>query len=165
MYLKRTLSESLKKASSTFPVVFVTGPRQAGKTTMLEHCTDDDRTYVTLDDPQIRAFAKTEPALFFQRYRLPVLIDEVQYAPELFPYIKMIADREKRQGMFWLTGSQQFHLMKNISESLAGRVAILNLQGLSQSEKFNDPFGLPFLPMDHPDKKELLSLKSVYKSF
>ncbi len=162
MYFKRTLSESLQKASGTFPIVFVTGPRQVGKTTLLEHCSQDDRTYVSLDDPQIRAFAKNDPALFFQRYKAPLLIDEVQYAPELFSYIKMIADKEKKTGLFWLTGSQQFHLMKNISESLAGRVAILDLQGLSQCEKFNKPFRLPFLPANNLESVADLDLKSVY---
>ena len=163
MYFKRTLSESLKNTSKTFPVVFITGPRQVGKTTLLEHCSSEDRTYVSLDDPQIRILAKNDPALFFQRYKIPVLIDEVQYAPELFSYIKMIADKEKKQGLFWLTGSQQFHLMKNISESLAGRVAILDLQGLSQSEKFNKPFRPPFLPANNLEKVADLDLKSVYE--
>lgn len=163
MYFKRTLAASLKKASETFSIVLITGPRQVGKTTLLEHCSQDDRTYVTLDDPQIRALAKSDPALFFQRFKLPLLIDEVQYAPELFSYLKMIVDKEKKTGMFWLTGSQQFHLMKNISESLAGRVAILDLQGLSQCEKFNKPFRPPFLPTDKLEKIEELDLKSVYE--
>lgn len=162
MYIERTLIQTLKKASSTFPVVFVTGPRQVGKTTILEHCSEEDRTYVTLDDPQIRVLAKSDPALFFQRNTLPLLIDEVQYAPELFPYIKMIVDKEKKNGLIWLTGSQQFHLMKNVSETLAGRVAILDLQGLSQYEKFNKPFHFPFLPSKKLDKVDNLDLKTVY---
>lgn len=163
MYFKRTLSESLEKATKTFPVVFITGPRQVGKTTILEHCSQDDRTYVSLDDPQIRFFAKNDPALFFQRYKTPILIDEIQYAPELFSYIKMIVDKEKKSGLFWLTGSQQFHLMKNISESLAGRVAILDLQGLSQSEKYNKPLHPPFLPANNLEKVAEMDLKSVYE--
>jgi len=163
MYLNRTLNETLQKANKTFPVVFITGPRQVGKTTLLEHCSQEDRVYVTLDDPQIRMFARKDPALFFQTYKPPLLIDEVQYVPELFPYIKMIADREKKMGLFWLTGSQQFHMMKNISESLAGRVAILDLQGLSQGEKFNKPFRLPFLPTNNLEKVADLDVKSVYE--
>jgi predicted AAA+ superfamily ATPase len=143
MYYKRSLSAVLKNASDTFPVVLITGPRQVGKTTLFEHSLDESRCSVTLDDPKIRALAKTDPAMFFQTYKAPLLIDEVQYAPELFPYVKMIVDAEKKNGLFWLTGSQQFHLMKDITESLAGRVAILNLQGLSQREKQHlttDPF-------------------------
>ena len=163
MYFKRTLSKFLQAASKTFPVIFITGPRQVGKTTLLEHSSVEDRAYVTLDDPQIRLLAKNDPAMFFQRYQAPLLIDEVQYAPELFSYIKMIADKEKRTGMFWLTGSQQFHLMKNISESLAGRVAILDLQGLSQREKFNKPIQQPFLPANNLEKVADLDLKSVYE--
>jgi predicted AAA+ superfamily ATPase len=92
-----------------------------------------ERTYISLDDPRIRSIAKTDPALFFKTYTHPILIDEIQYAPELSPYIKMIIGREKKNGLFWLTGSQMFHLMKNVTESLAGRIAVLNLQGLSQN--------------------------------
>lgn len=163
MYFKRTLSSFLQDASKTFPVVFITGPRQVGKTTLLEHLLEEDRAYVTLDDPQIRLLAKNDPAMFFQRYKAPLLIDEIQYAAELFSYIKMIVDKEKKTGMFWLTGSQQFHLMKNISESLAGRVAILDLQGLSQNEKFNNPIRPPFLPANNLEKVADLDLKSVYE--
>lgn len=134
MYLKRTLGITIEKISQTFPVLLLTGPRQVGKTTLLQHLESDRRTYVTLDDPLTRELAQEDPALFLQRFKLPVLIDEIQYAPELFPYIKIEVDRNKQPGAFWLTGSQQFHLMKNITESLAGRVAILRLQGLSQQE-------------------------------
>jgi len=139
------------------------GARQVGKTTILEHCAEENRTYVTLDDPQIRVLAKSDPALFFQKYTPPLLIDEAQYAPELFPYIKMIADKEKKKGLIWLTGSQQFNLMKNVSESLAGRVAILDLQGLSQCEKFNKPERKPFLPSKELTKIDNLDLKTVYE--
>jgi len=145
-YFERTLSDILRKATETFPVVLITGPRQVGKTTVFEKNKEEGRTYVTLDDPQIRSLAKSDPNLFLQSYKTPLLIDEVQYAPELFPYIKMIVDREKKKGMFWLTGSQQFHLMRNVSESLAGRVVVLELQGLSQSEKQRRLSIEPFLP-------------------
>ncbi|WP_255376033.1 ATP-binding protein [Cloacibacillus sp. An23] len=117
-----------------FPVLLVTGPRQVGKTTLLQKLMEDDRKYVTLDDPDVRYLAKRDPALFMQRYTPPVLIDEIQYATELLPYIKMSADRSGRKGDFWLTGSQVFRLMKNVSESLAGRVGIVNLLGLSDAE-------------------------------
>ena len=92
-----------------------------------------ERKYVTLDDPDVRYLAKHDPALFLQRYSPPVLIDEIHYATELLPYIKMSVDRSKKKGDFWITGSQVFRLMKNVSESLAGRVGIVNLLGLSDA--------------------------------
>jgi predicted AAA+ superfamily ATPase len=146
-YLVRTLAAVLDEMTTYFPVVLITGPRQVGKTTLLENSSQPPRTRVSLDDPQVRALAKTDPHLFLQTYRPPLLIDEVQYAPELFSYIKMIADTEKQAGMFWLTGSQQFQLMQNITETLAGRVAILRLQGLSQCERQGDAQRPPFLPL------------------
>lgn len=137
MYIKRTMETTIAKASNSFPVLMITGPRQIGKTTLLQRCSESNRRYVTLDDLNERSLAKTDPELFFKRNPPPILIDEVQYAPELFSYIKIICDRERKNGLFWLTGSQKFHLMQNISESLAGRVAILDLLGLSQAEIFN----------------------------
>ena len=120
------------------------GPRQVGKTTLLRHLAGESRTYVTLDDPLVRALARQDPALFLQRFQPPLLLDEVQYAPELLTYIKMQVDRDRRPGSFWLTGSQQFHLMKGVSESLAGRVGILTLLGFSQREIVGAPFAPPF---------------------
>lgn len=134
MYIQRAAEKAVKQIIETFPVVLVTGPRQVGKSTMLNHLAEDGRKIVTLDDPDVRYLAKTDPALFLQRYNAPVLIDEIQYAPELLPYIKMEVDKEKQNGAYWLTGSQAFHLMKNVSESLAGRVGIISLLGLSNSE-------------------------------
>lgn len=134
MYIPRTLSAALNRASASFPVVLVTGPRQVGKTTLLESCADKDRGYVTLDDLEERGLARHDPALFLQRHPPPLTIDEIQYAPELASYIKIAADRSKQPGMFWLTGSQKFHLMRGITESLAGRVAILDMLGLSLAE-------------------------------
>jgi predicted AAA+ superfamily ATPase len=134
MYIKRAIEDTIIKISKTFPVLLVTGPRQVGKTTMLNKLADDSRTYVTMDDPDVREIARTDPALFMQRYPPPVLIDEIQYAPQILPYIKMSVDESGNRGDFWLTGSQAFHMMKNVSESLAGRVGIVNLLGLSVSE-------------------------------
>lgn len=134
IYIKRYLEEVIKKTTQTFPVVLVTGPRQVGKTTMLERLADGDRKYVSLDSPMIRELAKRDPALFLQRYAPPVTIDEIQYAPELLPFIKIHVDQHKGKGDFWLTGSQMFHMMKNVSESLAGRVAVIQMAGLSTSE-------------------------------
>ena len=134
MYIKRALEETIIKISKTFPVLLLTGPRQVGKTTLLKQLADVSRKYVTLDDPDIRNLAKTDPALFIQRFPPPVMIDEIQYAPMILPYIKMSVDNSGRKGDYWLTGSQAFHMMKNVSESLAGRVGVVNLLGLSTSE-------------------------------
>ena len=146
MYIKRTIEKEILKLSSFFPVVFIGGPRQVGKTTVFENCQEKPRLKVSLDIPSIRELAKSDPKAFFDKYPVPVLIDEVQYAPELFSYIKAIVDEKKQNGLFWLTGSQQFHLMKNVTESLAGRVGILTLEGLSQNEKSGHPDVQPFLP-------------------
>ena len=134
MYIKRAIEESVLKISTTFPVLLLTGPRQVGKTTLLKHLAEESRSYVSFDDPDLRSMAKTDPALFMQRYTPPVLIDEIQYAPQILPYIKMNVDNSGKKGDYWLTGSQAFHMMKNVSESLAGRVGIVNLPGLSGSE-------------------------------
>lgn len=134
MFIKRALENIVKEVSKTYPVLLVTGPRQVGKTTLLEHVADENRKYVSLDDPVARRLAVEEPLLFLQRYEPPVIIDEIQYAPELLPYIKMHVDRNRKMGDFWLTGSQMFQMMKGVRESLAGRVGIIPMQGLSLSE-------------------------------
>jgi len=134
MYIKRALEAIIQEVSDSFPVLLVTGPRQVGKTRILEKLASDDRKYVSLDDPNVRLLAVEEPSLFIQRYQPPIIIDEIQYAPNLLPYIKMYVDKHKRMGDFWLTGSQMFHMMKSVSESLAGRVGIIPMQGLSSSE-------------------------------
>ncbi len=139
IYIKRAVEETILKTSRTFPVILVTGPRQVGKTTLLQKLAEDNRKYVTLDDPDARYLAKNDPALFLQRYTPPVLIDEIQYATELLPYIKMAVDKSKIQGEFWITGSQVFRLMKDVSESLAGRVGIISLLGLSSAEIYGYP--------------------------
>jgi predicted AAA+ superfamily ATPase len=165
----RTLEKVVREASHSFPVLLITGPRQVGKTTLLEMCADEKRTYVTLDDMEARSLAKNDPGLFVQTYKLPLIIDEIQYAPQLLSYIKMIIDREKKNGLFWLTGSQKFHLMKGITESLAGRVAIIDLLGLSQAELDGRGKDVdPFIPTQawlekaraHPHKK---TLQDVYE--
>lgn len=143
-YIKRNLENVILKVSEEYPVVLVTGPRQVGKTTMLQKLMEGtDREYVTLDDLNERELAKNDPELFLQLHKTPLLIDEVQYAPELFSYIKINVDKNKKAGSFWLTGSQIFKLMKGVQESLAGRVAVLSLTSLSQSE-INGDFMEPF---------------------
>lgn len=134
-YIKRNLEEVVNQVTKEYPVVLVTGPRQVGKTTMLQKLMEGTgRDYVTLDDLNERSIAKTDPELFLQLHKPPVLIDEVQYAPELFTYIKIHVDKTHEPGAFWLTGSQAFSLMRGVQESLAGRVAVLSLTSLSQAE-------------------------------
>ena len=136
-YINRQLQDSVLGLSRQFPVILITGPRQVGKTTMLIELMKKEnkkREYVTLDDLNERAMAKQDPAMFFQIHHSPILIDEVQYAPEIFPYIKMRVDKNRQPGDFWLTGSQLFQMMNEVQESLAGRVALLNLFSLSQAE-------------------------------
>jgi len=134
MFYERTIKDTIKNVSETFPVLLVTGPRQVGKSTLLESLMEPGRKKVSLDNPTIRAMAKSDPELFLQRYAPPVLIDEVQYAPELFPYIKIIVDERKQKGDFWLTGSQMFKMMESVTETLAGRAGIVPMLGLTNSE-------------------------------
>lgn len=143
-YINRSLERVVNELTKQYPAILITGPRQVGKTTMLQKLMEGtDRSYVTLDDLNERALAKSDPDMFFQIHKPPVLIDEVQYAPELFSYIKISVDNNHKAGDFWLIGSQVFKLMKGVRESLAGRVAILNMTTLSQSEIYggiNTPF-------------------------
>jgi uncharacterized protein len=153
MYISRAIEPAVLAIAKTFPVLLVTGPRQVGKTTLLKHIAEAGRNYVTLDDPLQRRLAVEEPELFLERFEAPVIIDEIQYAPGLLPYIKMRVDRDGTKGAYWLTGSQMFHLMRDASESLAGRVGIVHLLGLSQAEISSRP-SVPFLPT-----KEILAIK------
>jgi len=135
-YIHRSLEHKFTRMSEFFKVVLVTGARQVGKTTMLKHLAQGhSRTYVSMDNLMARDLAKKDPVLFFQTYKPPVIIDEVQYAPELFGQIKIICDESEITGQFWLTGSQQFKMMKNVRETLAGRIGILELYSLSKNEK------------------------------
>ena len=134
-YIRRSLEKVVIQASREYPVILVTGPRQVGKTTMLQKLMEGTgRSYVSLDDLNERNMAKTDPELFLQIHKPPVLIDEVQYAPELFTYIKVLVDKSRNPGDFWLTGSQIFKLMRGVQETLAGRVAVLSMAPLSQAE-------------------------------
>ena len=143
-YIKRTLEEAIKRASEDYGCILLIGPRQVGKTTVLEHLMEGtDRRKVTLDDPEDRRLAMNDPALFLEMNPAPVLIDEVQYAPELFSFIKMSIDKGAAPGSYWLTGSQAFHLMELAQESLAGRAAIIHMSALSQSELYGDGWTEP----------------------
>jgi len=133
-YIKRDIEKIILEASRSYSAILVTGPRQVGKTTTLRHLMNSNRNYVTLDDLEARKIARTDPELFLSIYPAPLMIDEVQYAPQLFSYIKIAVDNGAMPGSFWMTGSQAFHLMELAQESLAGRVAILHMSSLSQHE-------------------------------
>ena len=163
MYIKRVIEKTIKKMVNEFPVIVISGARQVGKSTMLKMIKEDNMNYVTLDDLDARNLALSDPKYFLEQYSYPLLIDEIQYAPNLLPYIKMIVDDEKFKALknntevkslFWLTGSQQFKVMKDVSESLAGRVGVLNLYSLSNSE-IKGYGGLLFTPkLDELKKNE-----------
>jgi uncharacterized protein len=148
MWIKRQIQDKWLSNSSPlrlFPVWLLLGPRQVGKSSLLRHCKvlelTGDRNYLTLDDLQTRTRANRDPALFAKELKLPITIDEIQYAPQLLPALKVLVDNGAPPGSIWLTGSQNFSVMKHVSESLAGRVGIVNLYGLADSElpKANNP--------------------------
>ena len=134
-YIKRDLEDKIISLSKEYSCILITGPRQVGKTTVLRQLMDENREYVTLDDLEERGLAKRDPAMFLAMHSTPLMIDEVQYAPELFSYIKMEIDKGAAPGTYWLTGSQAFKLMELAQESLAGRVAVLHMSSLSQQPK------------------------------
>lgn len=139
MYIQRHLESQIREASKFYPVVMVCGQRQVGKSTMLNHIKEKKRRYVTLDDGNARRLAEKDPALFFETYGFPLLIDEFQRVPSILLEMKRIVDKkalegEDNNGMYWLTGSQKFKMMKDVSESLAGRIAVFDMSGLSAAE-------------------------------
>lgn len=167
-YITRSLEKVIEQVTKEYPVVLLTGPRQAGKTTMLQKLMEgSDRNYVSLDDLNERNLAKTDPQLFIELHKPPVLIDEVQYAPELFTYIKIHVDSYHEAGAFWLTGSQAFKLMQGVQESLAGRVAVLSMTTLSQAEISGTeslPFDLEFSHLRQREKnRKHLDVHEVYE--
>lgn len=133
--LKREIEQKLKKLSNTRKIVLITGARQVGKSTLVKEICESDRKYITLDDLKLRSLAQNDPQLFLLSNPGKLIIDEVQYAPNLFPYLKMEVDNSQERGLYWLTGSQKFELMKNVDESLAGRISLLELSTLSLAEK------------------------------
>jgi predicted AAA+ superfamily ATPase len=148
MYINRHIETKIIEAKDMFKVVLITGPRQVGKTTTLRHLFGSTYNYVTLDDINALDIAKHDPKLFFRNYSLPLIIDEVQLSPSLFHEIKRMVDESDQYGQLILTGSQTFHLMQNISETLAGRIGIIEFSGLSYREINGDNFLTPFIPSD-----------------
>lgn len=163
MYIKRALESKIKYLSEHFPVVMVCGARQVGKTTLLKKFAESnsDIKYVTLDYPRVRQLAREDPELFLQQYSTPVIIDEIQYAPELLPYIKIKADESKEKGMYFLTGSQMFHMTDKVSESLAGRVGILSMYSMSRAE-IEGRESRPFLPSDIRDVTSQDNINDIF---
>lgn len=164
MYIHRHLEKQIQEASRFYPVVMVCGQRQVGKSTMLHHIKEADRRYVTLDDGNARRLAANDPALFFETYGYPLLIDEFQRVPSILLEMKRIVDEralagEDNSGMFWLTGSQKFQMMQGVSESLAGRIAIFDMASLSAAEIEGRPEAL-----FHPDLDSLRKRLKYSKS-
>lgn len=164
-YIHRTLEQKIMDISRDYSCLLLIGPRQVGKTTMLEHLMKgSERRKVTLDDAENRRLAQSDPALFLEMHPAPVLIDEVQYAPQLFSYIKINVDNGAAPGSYWLTGSQAFQLMELAQESLAGRTAIVHMSALSQSELYGDgttePLSINPEKLNHR-KEHLSSCNSV----
>ena len=176
--LRRTISDAISKISSAWPVLLLTGPRQVGKSSVLNMMKEKERKYVSLDDMSARELARGDPRAFLQKYAPPVIIDEAQYAPDLFPYIKIWVDERRYEyksggekstnpaGAFWLTGSQKFTLMKGVRESLAGRVAIIDLLGFSYKEAIGiSKESKPFWPdeIDIAKKTNPRAIMEVYR--
>jgi len=143
-YMNRHIDVIVKNSIATFPSILITGPRQVGKTTLLKHVAPTYH-YITLDDVLLASLAEQDASLFFKSNPLPLIIDEIQYVPNLMRQVKIIVDNEVKRGQILMTGSQPFHLMQNVSESLAGRIDIFHLQGLSLREKFAIDFRQAFV--------------------
>lgn len=158
MYIQRHLESQIREASKFYPVVMVCGQRQVGKSTMLNHIKEKERRYITLDDGNARRLAEKDPALFFETYGYPLLIDEFQRVPSILLEMKHIVDQralegEDNNGMYWLTGSQKFKMMKDVSESLAGRIAVFDMSGLSAAEIEGREASVFYPALDHLRKR------------
>ena len=160
MYIKRHAENTVSQLSKIFGAVLVAGPRQVGKTTMLERLTDNC-SQASLDDPIIRASAIEESGTFFKDNPPPVFVDEIQKAPALFEQIKLLLDKSRKKGQFYMCGSQQFKMMKGVSESLAGRIGLLTLLGLSLREMNDTAFDRPFIPTDDYFSERKEQLKAI----
>lgn len=176
-YIKRSIEKELKKLSESFPVVMITGARQVGKTTILNNMKERNKiNYVSLDDLATRSLAIEDPEMFLARYKTPLIIDEFQYAPDLLIYIKIIVDKQRQKhlndekiqatGLYYLTGSQVFHTMKNVSESLAGRIGLLELYPLSNREiegKKDDLFLPEYEKLEKREKAKRIEIEELYE--
>lgn len=159
-YIKRLAENVINKQEKMFKTLLITGARQVGKTTMLKNV-KPNINYITLDDMILNQSANDDPNLFLKSNKPPIIIDEIQYAPDLLRYIKIIVDKSDKKAQFYLTGSQQFNLMKNVSESLAGRIGILNLLGLSLREIKKIDFNEQFIPTKQYLEKRQKFIKGI----
>lgn len=161
VYRKRHAESTVSTLAKMFGAVLVAGPRQVGKTTMLKENTKDIH-YTTLDDLIVRASAQEQSSTFFKDNPPPVFVDEIQKAPQLFEQIKMIIDREHKKGLFFMCGSQQFKMMKGVSESLSGRIGLITLLGYSLREIYDVDFNIPFIPTEEyfSERKKHLAMVS-----
>lgn len=164
-YIKRSMEEKVAELNRVFPCVLLTGARQVGKSTLLRRLMPEGMRYVTLDDYQEAEFATTDPKGFLEAWGTPLCIDEIQYAPQLFRAIKMRVDADRRPGMYWMTGSQRFHMMKGVSDSLAGRIGIVDLYTLSQRELCGDASATIFSPNSPQESVSALGLCSLPELF
>lgn len=159
---KRDIENRIKKISETFRVLVVTGPRQVGKSTLLEFMMPSNMTKVSLDDETLRNIAKEDPKRFIEMYKKPLFIDEVQYAPELFPYIKMEVDKDNSRGQYWLSGSQAFELMKGVTETLAGRAGIAKMNSFTYSEIVQNE-NIEIFDLENLKQKNYIDVNNIFK--
>ncbi len=167
-YLERAISAKVKELSQFFPCVLITGARQVGKSTMLKRIMPEGMRYVTLDNYMVADYARKDPIGFLNEWGCPLCIDEIQYAPELLRAMKLKIDAaEQESGMYWLTGSQRFAMMKGVSESLAGRIGIVDLHSLSQREMEQQPLNLKAFDPEHPasnvQQQNICGLAELYE--
>lgn len=159
---KRDIENRIKKISEMFRVLVVTGPRQVGKSTLLESLMPNNMIKVSLDDETLRNIAKEDPKRFLEMYNKPLFIDEVQYAPELFPYIKMEVDKDKSRGQYWLSGSQAFELMQGVTETLAGRAGIAKMNSFTYSEIVKNE-NIKIFDLENLTQKEKIDVNKVFE--
>ena len=160
--IEREIKRTIKNVNNTFRVLVLTGPRQVGKSTILKNLMPKNMKEVILDDETLINEAKTNPKLFLQTYGKPLFIDEIQNAPELFPYIKMEVDKDSTRGQYWLSGSQTFELMKGVSESLAGRVGIIKMNSLTYKE-INDNVNKKIFDPDHMTEGKNIDVNELFE--
>lgn len=165
-YFERTMRGTLETAAAAFPCVLLTGARQVGKSTLLQRVLPAGVSYVTLDDYAVAQAARRDPALFLEMYGTPLCLDEIQYAPELLRAIKAKVDADRRPGMYYMTGSQRFLLMKGVTESLAGRIGVVELYSLSQREMCGGGEAVPAYdaaqPLDIMENAPICPLSELY---
>ena len=161
MYIRRHVEEIINKLFQAYPVIIITGPRQVGKSTLLKKYFSDIN-YITMDDLADCEAVKRDSKDFLELQGTPLILDEVQLVPEIFPTLKLISDSDRHNGMYILTSSQRYQLMQNISESLAGRIGIIEMLGLSNRELANINFEEPFLPtLDYLKKRKKAGIENI----